>query len=173
MGEITFITPELRRVEHAGGKLIGLFRFGELRPLVGVTGLVDWRLHGRLSRLVIDGFLDGGAEESLLVPLGGRLPQEHLLLLGLGPRDGFDRARFVTALERLFDAADKLLDGRLVLALPGRAEQLCEPAAATEWLLEIVGRRERERDMVLVEPAAAQKEMLPVLERWRLKQMVP
>jgi hypothetical protein len=175
MGDIGFITPDLKRMQklRRGGAL-GLFRFAELRPLAGVNGLVDWRLLGQLSRLVIDGFVSGAPDESLLFPLGGRLPQDNLLLLGLGARERFGEHVFRRAVSRLFDQLDKLEDepSNLVLALPGRAEGACEAADAIDWLLPLADQRAKDRHITLIEPSDAQKLMAPVIERWRVKRDV-
>lgn len=173
MGEIGFITPELRRLEGLPrGGALGLFRFAELRPLAGVTGLVDWRLWGRLSRLVIDGFVTGEPDESLLFPLGGRLPQDQLLLLGLGPRERFGEHAFRRAVRRLFEQLDKLGQGAATLALPGRIERACEPTEAIDWFLPLAERLGHDRRIVLIEPSEAQKAMSPIVERWSLKRDV-
>ena len=175
MGDIGFITPDLKRLQklRRGGAL-ALFRFAELRPLAGVNSLVDWRLLGRLSRLVIDGFLSGAPGESLLFPLGGRLPQDNLLFLGLGDRERFGEHVFRRAVSRLFDQLDKLEDepGNLVLSLPGRAEGVCDPAAAIDWFLPLTDQRAEGRRITLIEPTDAQKVMVPVTERWRVKRDV-
>jgi len=134
---------------------------------------VDWRLHGHLSRLVIGGFLTGKAGEQLLVPLGDRLGLEHLLVLGLGPRAALTPARCRDALGRMFDAAAGLGGAELVVALPGRPEQLVDPAEAMEAFLAAYDAAGRRRKVAIVDTAAAQKAMLPVLERHRLKSGVP
>jgi hypothetical protein len=175
MVDIGFITPDLQRLQRLPrGGALGLFRFSELAPLSGVNGLVDWRLLGRLSRLVIDGFLTGVPDESLLFPLAARLPQDNLLLLGLGARERFGEHVFRRAVSRMFDHLDKLDDdgAQLTLALPGRAEDVCPTADAIEWFLPLADQRASERHITLIEPTEAQKVMTPVIERWRVKRDV-
>jgi virulence-associated protein VagC len=133
--------------------VLALFRFKEMRPLAGISSLVDWRLHGHLSRLIIDGFFKGDAEESLLIPLGRRLPQEYLLVVGLGDRAGFTEKSFDSCLKKLFDTARGVNRSEIAVALPGRPEREC--------------------DTLLIEPVEAQKVIIPVVERWRLRQLVP
>ena len=58
------------------------FRF--CRPLKGQAGMVDWRLNGSLSELILKDRFDGKRGEALLMPLNGRLPAKELLVLGLG-----------------------------------------------------------------------------------------
>jgi hypothetical protein len=169
MGAISLITPEPRRLEGRLEQAVGLFRFAGLHPFEGIGGLCDWRLLGRLSRLAIEGFLTGDEGERLLFPLGGRLPQAVLLVIGLGPRDGFGRPRFRSALERLFAALDGLRIAGVALALPGRVEEACDVAAAIDWFGEAYTEHGRDRDVAIIERASAHKVLLPALERWRLK----
>ncbi|MCK9460421.1 MAG: hypothetical protein M0R80_12350 [Proteobacteria bacterium] len=170
---VAFVTPRLSKLaDHAGARLV-LFTFEERHPLAGITGAVDWRLHGHLSRLVIRGFLTGKAGEKLLVPLDDRLAPSHLVVLGLGPRDALDAARTEGALRRMFDAARALGEAELVVALPGRPEQLVDPVEAISLFLAVYGALERPPKVAIVEAAAAQKAMLAVLERHRLKRSMP
>jgi hypothetical protein len=55
------------------------------RPLRGAAGRADWRLCGRLSRLIAAGRVEGHAGEAVLLPGGGGLRAPLLLALGLGP----------------------------------------------------------------------------------------
>ena len=170
---VAFAVPRLSRLaEHAGAHLC-LFALEERHPLAGITGALDWRLHGHLSRLVIRGFLTGAASEQLLMPLGDRLGLEHLLVLGLGPRAALSGARCRDALRRMFAAAAALGDAELVVALPGRPEGLVDPAEAISLFLEAYDAHGRGRKVAVVESSAAQKAMLPVVERHRLKHGVP
>jgi len=173
MGAISLITPELRRLEDRREQALGLFRFSGLYPFEGIGGLVDWRLLGRLSRLAIEGFLTGEEGERLLFPLAGRLPQALLLVIGLGPREGFGRVQFRSALERLFAALDGLRAGGVALALPGRVEEICDVAAAVDWFVEAYAERGHDRDVTIIDRAGAHKVLLPAIERWQLKRSVP
>jgi len=55
------------------------------RPLRGAAGRADWRLCGRLSKLIAAGRVAGHAGEAVLLPGGGGLRAPLLLALGLGP----------------------------------------------------------------------------------------
>jgi hypothetical protein len=55
------------------------------RPLRGAAGRADWRLCGRLSRLIAAGRIQGHAGEAVLLPGGGGLRAPLLLALGRGP----------------------------------------------------------------------------------------
>lgn len=168
MGDIAFSSPDLKRLEARAEEAIGLFAFSEKRPLAGINGLLDWRLLGRVSTLMIEGFLRFDEKEQLLFPLGGRMPQHYLVLIGLGPRAGFDRRRFAGALRRMFKALDDLGCEDAALSLPGRAEDVCSPAEAIEWFLEAF-EDAGDRNLAIIEPSGVQAAMAPVVESWRLR----
>lgn len=68
------------------GKLQGLVAtcYQNERPLQGLAGLLDWRLHGAISSALRRGALSGAAGECVYLPItrGDRL--FHVLLLGMG-----------------------------------------------------------------------------------------
>jgi hypothetical protein len=173
VSSITFITPELRRLENVSARVLVLYRFAELKPLRGMASLVDWRLYGHLSKLVINRFLTGDAEESLLMPLGRLLPQQYLLIFGLGERAAFTRESFEKDAKRTFETIHKLGHRDLVLALPGRVEDVCSASDAIAWFLACYEEFGDAQNIQIIEPTGSQKAMLPLVERWRLKQLVP
>jgi hypothetical protein len=58
--------------------------FQDLRPLKGQAGLLDWRLNGYLSQLILRERFVGKWGEALLMPSNGRVGAKELLILGLG-----------------------------------------------------------------------------------------
>lgn len=58
--------------------------FEDVRPLRGATSLIDWRLNGRLSDLILQGKLQGQFSESVIMPSQGRMAAREVLLFGLG-----------------------------------------------------------------------------------------
>lgn len=67
--------------------------FADERPLRGGAARADWRLCGGLSRRIEGGDLSGRSGEALLVACGRALSAPRLMLLGLGPRQDYDRLR--------------------------------------------------------------------------------
>lgn len=55
-----------------------------VRPPGGIAGRVDWRLGGRLSRLLLDGQLTGSSRELTLVDGAGALGPQRIFLVGVG-----------------------------------------------------------------------------------------
>ncbi len=105
---------------------------GPERPLQGLAGYADWRLCGRLSRLIREGIYQPEQGEALLLPSGGRLPIPRIFCFGLEavPRDAVAYAGAVT---RLCQAMHKVRSvawaGSLPDAVPGTI-----PAAARMFL---------------------------------------
>ena len=164
----------MKRLDTAAdGSILVLFRFQEMKPFLGIASLVDWRLYGHLSRCIVDGFFSADVDEALLMPLGRRLKQDNLLILGLGSTKRFGRDAFIQSIERLFDVTTRLNSKEIVLALPGRVEGQCDTTSAINWFLDCLEKQENDLNIQIIEPLGAQKAMIPIVERWRLKQLVP
>ena len=163
---IAFLSPELQRwdqlADTPGGppELLALPFFADERPLRGAAGLVDWRLCGRLSRLLATERVTGAPGETTLLP-AQRLPFQKLLLFGLGEADRFDEVRYRDAVRELRQVIERLGVSRYALALPGRSTGLIMARRALELWLDGSGPpgSESDKEVWLVEPQAAQKEM--------------
>jgi len=153
--------------------VIALFRFSEKCPLVGVAGKIDWRLGGHLSRLLIDDFFTGAPLESLLFPMGRKLFDTRLLLIGLGSSAEFDRTCFDLVMTQLFTTLQRMESPSLTLALPGRPEGRIDSSTAMEWCLDYFDRHTITDQVTIIETVGAQQIMTPTVERWRMKHSVP
>jgi Cytosol aminopeptidase family, N-terminal domain len=104
--ELSFRPLTLEALDAAQAEALCLFIGEDERPLVGLAGLVDWRLAGRLSGMIRSGLLTGAPGEALLTPAGSRLAFEKLFLFGTGSaRDPADlSARVLEGLRRLSQA---------------------------------------------------------------------
>ena len=81
-----------------GTAVIALF-FQEHKPLVGPAALLDWRLDGKLTRLLLDGKLSGRAGEHLVVQNNGKLRSDWVLLVGGGQWYGLSEATYAALLQ--------------------------------------------------------------------------
>lgn len=167
--DLRFVAPDLRALDVLRCEAIALPFFEDERPLRGAAGLVDWRLCGRLSRLVVSGRVRGRRGERVLVPARPRLATEKLVLFGLGPRARFDEATFVATVGDVLDTLEGLRARTLVMALPGRSLELVAPERAIELFLAAARERTEHDELTLIEPPDAQRAMIPVLERARRK----
>jgi hypothetical protein len=171
--ELRFTLPQLRKLDLAGTEvLVCSFSEGE-RPPKGVAGLVDWRLAGRISRLVASGFVSGALGETLLVPGRPKLPFDKILLFGIGnPRD-FSELVFRAVVENVLATLEGLKARTAVVELPGRHFDGIAPERAADVLLEMSASRPEHDSWTLVEPLEAQRVIAQqtVLERRRVRQL--
>ena len=155
--DFRFVAPDLRRLDEASAELCACAIWKEERPIVGLAGLLDWRLAGRLSKLARDGFLQGELGEVMFLPGRPRLPFDKILVLGLGDRKSFGEDAFRAATMKLIKSLEGMHVRRAVVELPGRADGMMDAERATELVLECVGDSLAHDAWVLVERPDAQK----------------
>jgi hypothetical protein len=161
---LSFLPLELSRWDTIGDARPELFVapfFADERPLRGAAGLADWRLCGRLSRLILAGRVSGDAGETTLLP-ARKLPFPRLVLYGLGPSEGFDEERFREAVRDIRRTVAGLAVTRWALSLPGRATGRLVARRAVELWLE---QGAPDEEVWLFEAQAGQKEMSDLLAR--------
>jgi hypothetical protein len=84
------------------------------RPLKGAAGLLDWRLHGFLSRFVLSGRISGNQSEFVYVPVSHHGSLRHVLIVGLGSRENPVQQ---TLLSKLSDTVQNLKFDRVAVSL--------------------------------------------------------
>jgi hypothetical protein len=90
--DLSFYPLTLEAIDQAAVETLCLFIAADERPLTGLAGLADWRLSGRLSRLLRAGLLSGDAGEAVLTPPGARLGFQKLFVFGVGRSDESEEA---------------------------------------------------------------------------------
>ena len=167
-----FAASELPRLDALDRhEALVLSFFGDERPLRGVAGLCDWRLCGRLSRLLKGGKLSGlRGEVTLMPPPGGRLPFDRLLLFGLGESDfpsPFGEAEYRAAVATIRGVVARAGIKKYAVQPPGRATGHIAARRALELWLEVAHADGHEADITIVESATGQKEMAEALRTRR------
>ncbi|EKD42190.1 MAG: hypothetical protein ACD_73C00279G0009 [uncultured bacterium] len=79
-------------VDKIVSNLIVATIFSDVRPFHGTAALLDWRLNGRLSKIIMKHKFKGNFRESLLLPSEGRIKSKEILLVGLGAYDSFNES---------------------------------------------------------------------------------
>lgn len=156
---ISFLASDLGKwdqLESAPEALVLPF-FSDERPLRGAAGLCDWRLCGRLSRMLAAGRVHGKWGETTLYPPGKRLPFARLILVGLGSADQFDERAATAAGKLIGETMRKLGDARYALVPPGRSTGRLSARRALELYLAAAEPPESS-GVVVVESPAGQKE---------------
>jgi hypothetical protein len=165
--DVHFVPPDLRRLDQLKSEALSVPIFSDERPPRGALGLVDWRLCGRISRLIQRGQLTGERGETVLVPARPRLTFEKLFVYGVGRREDFDLELYDATVERMLATLTRARVRASVLVLPGRPHQLLGPVEAMERFLGVANRHSEHDDVTLVEDAESQKTMEPVVESER------
>ncbi len=133
---LQFVSPLLHELDVIEAETLACCVWEDVRPMDGLAALCDWRFGGRLSRLLMTGFFTGRLEEVTLVPGRPGLAVDKLILLGAGPRAGFDETRFDRIVERLIGVLDGLSSRSVIVELPGRHAGAITPERAADRLLE-------------------------------------
>ena len=118
--DLRFIAPNLRRLDCASTEVLAATTLEDERPAHGVAGLIDWRLSGRVSCLMNEGFVTGKLGEVLLLPGKPHMPFDKLLLFGAGSRADFGERIYRDVLQRIFFTLEGLRARSAVVELPGR-----------------------------------------------------
>ena len=136
--DVRFVAPDLRKLDLLDAEAIAVSVHSDERPLRGATGLLDWRLSGRFSRLLVRGRLTGREGERLLVPTGGRLAFDKIVLVGAGPSAALDRTHAQRTIRVMLEILDGLRIRRAALALPGRTWELLGATDAMDVLAPMI-----------------------------------
>lgn len=160
---VQFLSCELSRWEEARGDALILTFFRDERPLRGAAGLADWRLCGRLSRLIKLGRVRGERGETLLMPPGRRLPFRRILMFGLGSAVPFGDDVFRGHVRRIREVARRAGIHDFAMQPPGRATGLVAARRALEMWIEESGTGGDQDRISIIDTPGAQKEMADIL----------
>ena len=133
--QLRFVAPELAALDELDVEVLVASVFSDVRPAQGVAALCDWRLGGRLSRLMREGFVTGHRGEVVMVPGKPKLAFDKVLLFGVGPKAGFDVEVFTELVRSVLRALANLRVRSAVVELPGRAQRLIEATEAADIVL--------------------------------------
>ena len=128
------LSPEKVDVQECDLLVSGFFQ--DERPLQGSSGWIDWRLNGRLSRILIENRLTGEWKETTLIPSQGRLTPRLILLIGLGKLKEYSYLRVRELAPYLLASLEKLRVPNICLSLPYDESYNVDCGKLTEILIE-------------------------------------
>jgi len=167
--ELRFAPLDLASLDELKTEVLCLVLFADELPPRGASGLVDWRLCGRLSRLLDSAQFSAAFDEALLLPPPEqRLAAERLLLVGAGARAALDLAAVTTLVNALMARVLKLRVRTAAIALPHASLPWLSAAQAIDLFLDASqSGAERLDEVVLVDTHEAQRAMEPRIESAR------
>jgi hypothetical protein len=170
--DLRFTTPHLRKLDLVGTEVLVAGLASDERPAHGVAGLVDWRLAGRISRLLESGFATGRLGEVLLIPGKPKLPFDKVVLFGFGSCSEFNEHVFRAVVDKILRTLEGLRCRTAVVELPGRHIGAISAERAADILLESAGGRPEHDVWTLVESTEAQRAITQhmIQERRRVRQ---
>ncbi len=175
-----FIPVRLKDLDGEEGQLLVVSLFDDDRPPAGLTGLVDWRMDGLLSRIrattiypeldnplfrsMATGPFDAREGENLLFPAGRHLPYEMVLVVGMGDGSSYNAQRYRASVTHLLEAATAMKVKQMTLQLPGwQAAGLPARRACDIFITELLSMARRKlpvpMDLCFVEELEFQAEM--------------
>lgn len=171
--ELRFTQPNLRKLDLLGTEVLVAGLAEDERPPQGVAGLVDYRLAGRVSRLVASRFATGVVGEVLLVPARPKLPFDKVVLFGVGRKADFSELVYRAVIEKVLSTLEGLFARTAVVELPGRYFGGISPERAADVLLEMAGGRPEHDVWTLIEPTEAQRAITQqtIMERRRVRSL--
>jgi hypothetical protein len=135
--------------------------FSDERPLRGAAGLADWRLGGRLTRLLKGDRLRGDRGETVMMPPGRRLTFARVLLFGVGASHGYGDAELRRDIRWMKDVATAAGASSFALEAPGRATGLIGARRALEIVLDETDKGDGA--VLLIDNPFGQKDMAELL----------
>lgn len=156
--DLHFVSPDLRRLDEIASEVLMGCLFEDERPPQGVTGLVNWRLAGRLDRLLDSGYLSGALGEVMMIPGAPRLQSDKVIIFGLGLRNQFDDTVFDRVANHMLKTLTDLAVRTALIELPGRHVDALPPEVSADRFLELASTQEWSFDsFTLLERPAAHK----------------
>ena len=104
------------------GEVAAVFFFEDDRPLHGSASLLDWRLNGKLTELLLSGNVSGRLGEAVIVKNNGKLDAEWALFLGGGKRSRLSKAVWERLLKKGIKLCQKAGFERVAFCLDSQEE---------------------------------------------------
>ncbi|PLX81906.1 MAG: hypothetical protein C0617_15370 [Desulfuromonas sp.] len=104
-------------IDRIQGEVVAVLYFEDERPPRGPAALLDWRLNGVLTELLVQGRAAGHVGEQILVPNNGKLGADWALFLGGGRWEGRGKKSYRTLVEQALDTCRGLNLSRVGIGL--------------------------------------------------------
>ncbi|MFH1727333.1 MAG: M17 family peptidase N-terminal domain-containing protein [Pseudomonadota bacterium] len=110
--------------------------FKDERPLSRITGLIDWKLSGRISKLIEKNSFSGELGEKLLFGNISKIGGKNIILIGLGLKKNFGTG----SLKNVFDILNESLPSIMKTSVAIAPEQFLSAHVDVSKVVDSVGR---------------------------------
>ncbi|HEY5950104.1 MAG TPA: M17 family peptidase N-terminal domain-containing protein [Kofleriaceae bacterium] len=162
---LSVLPLDLARWDETARDCLVLPVFRDDRPLRGAAGLADWRLCGRLSRLLKTNRATAEQGETMMLPPGRRLRFKRVLWFGLGDAKAYTDDRLRKDLTWIAEVVKNAGVTDWAVQAPGRASGLIGARRAVEVILE--DSTLAAQPITLLEDPAGQKDIAELLRSQR------
>jgi hypothetical protein len=104
-----------------GESVVALY-FADQKPLCGPAALLDWRLDGQLTRMLLEGRIQGRAGEHVLIENNGKLGASWVLFVGGGQWQGLCQETHAALVRHMLGVARQAGFSNVSLAFMPHAE---------------------------------------------------
>lgn len=111
-------------IDYLSTNLLILPFFRDCVPLKGNLGLVDWRLNGFLSGLMMNGRIKQEEFEKILVPPFERIPADRVLLVCMGLKEDFSPSMMNDFTYGLLETAYKISYSSFAVSFPAEMDEV-------------------------------------------------
>ncbi len=108
--------------DQLAGDVVVAFFFSDQRPLDGPAALLDWRLDGQLTRMLLTGQVKGKAGEHVLLQSNGKLKTDWVLFIGGGPWLGLCRETHASLVRHMLEIVNKAGFRKIAIGLSPHEE---------------------------------------------------
>lgn len=81
---MTQLEQVVLKADSLPGESVVALYFADQKPLDGPAALLDWRLDGQLTKMLVDGEIKGRAGEHVMLQNNGKLKADWVLFVGGG-----------------------------------------------------------------------------------------
>jgi len=99
------------------GEVATVFFFEDDRPLHGAASLLDWRLNGKLTELLVAGKVTGRLGDTVIMQNNGKLDVDWALFIGGGTRQRLSRAVWERLIKKGLKICEKAGFDRIAFCL--------------------------------------------------------
>ena len=126
--------------------------YQDVRPLRGQAGLLDWRLNGYLSQLILNHRFQGDLGEALLMPSQGRVGAKELLILGMGPSGDVGDQNIPNYVSLILEKLLRKKNKSFCLSLSDLAKGMFEWRNTVRLFMSMLSGKEENYQISLLEP---------------------